>query len=81
MGSVDTLLAGMAHFFFMPGHSDSHVGHAAGHDLYPTRQDAGTEVLYCIEMFNNPKPRHNTSNGVSPVEFEKRQFQRLGSVW
>jgi hypothetical protein len=32
-------------------------------------------------MFYNPKRRHNTSGGVSPVEFEKRQSQRLGSVY
>lgn len=61
----------------MAGHSDSHDGHAAGHDLYPTRQDAGAEVYHGIEMVNNPKRRHNTSSGDSPVEFEKHQFQRL----
>ncbi|MDP1619980.1 MAG: IS3 family transposase, partial [Hylemonella sp.] len=38
------------------------------------------DVFNYIEMFYNPKRRHNTSGGVSPVEFEKRQSQRLGSV-
>ncbi len=28
-------------------------------------------VFNYIEMFDNPKRRHNTSRGVSPVEFEK----------
>jgi putative transposase len=48
--------------------------------IYPTRQDARADVFHYIEMFYNPKRRHNTSGGVSPVEFEKRQSQRLGSV-
>ncbi len=38
------------------------------------------KALGCPEVFYNPKRRHNTSGGVSPVEFEKRQFQQLGSV-
>ena len=49
--------------------------------IYPTRQDARADVFHYIEMFYNPKRRHNTSGGVSPVEFEKRQSQRLGSVY
>ena len=48
--------------------------------IYPTRQDARADVFHYIEMFYNPKRRHNTSGGVSPVEFKKRQFQRLVSV-
>ena len=48
--------------------------------IYLTRQDARADVFNYIEMFYNPKRRHNTSGGVSPVEFEKRQSQRLGSV-
>jgi putative transposase len=48
--------------------------------IYPTRQDARADVFNYIEMFYTPKRRHNTSGGVSPVEFEKRQSQRLGSV-
>jgi putative transposase len=48
--------------------------------IYPTRQDARADVFSYIEMFYNPKRRHNTSGGVSQVEFEKRQSQRVGSV-
>ena len=48
--------------------------------IYPTRQDARADVFNYIEMFYNPKRRHNTSGGVSPVEFEQRQSQQLGSV-
>ena len=47
---------------------------------YATRQDARADVFNYIEMFYNPKLRHNTAGGVSPVEFEKRYFQRLERV-
>ncbi len=49
--------------------------------IYPTRQEARADVFNYIEMFYNPKRRHNTSDSVSPVEFEKRQSQQLGSVY
>jgi len=48
--------------------------------IYLARQDARADVFNYIEMFYNPKRRHNTSGDISPVEFEKRHFQRLGSV-
>jgi putative transposase len=48
--------------------------------IYLTRQDARADVFNYIEMFYNPKRRHNTAGDISPVEFEKRYFQRLGSV-
>ena len=47
---------------------------------YATRQDARADVFNYIEMFYNATRRHNTAGGVSPVEFEKRYFQQLGSV-
>ncbi len=47
---------------------------------YSTRQDARADVFNCIEMFYNPKRRHNTCGAVSPIEFEKRHYQRLASV-
>jgi len=49
------------------------------HQIYPTRQNARADVFHYIEMFYNSKRRHNTSGGVSPVEFEKRKSPRLGS--
>jgi putative transposase len=48
--------------------------------IYPTRQIARADVFNYIEMFYNPKRRHNTAGHVSPVEFERRHSQRLGSV-
>ena len=35
------------------------------------------EVFNYIEMFHNPRRRHNTAGVLSPVEFERRHFQRL----
>ncbi|UUY07068.1 IS3 family transposase [Pseudomonas sp. J452] len=48
--------------------------------IYSTRQDARADVFDYIEMFYNPKRRHGFNNQLSPVEFEKRYFQRLESV-
>ena len=41
---------------------------------------ARADVFDYIEMFYNPKRRHGFNNQLSPVEFEKRYFQSLGSV-
>ncbi|MGL6079114.1 IS3 family transposase, partial [Methyloversatilis discipulorum] len=38
------------------------------------------DVFDYIEMFYNVKRRHGSSNELSPVEFEKQYFQRLGNV-
>jgi putative transposase len=48
--------------------------------IYPTRADARADVFDYIEMFHNVKRRHGSSNELSPVEFEKQYFQRLGNV-
>jgi putative transposase len=48
--------------------------------IYPTRQDARADVFNYIEMFYNPRRRHSTAGDLSPIEFEKRHSQRLGSV-
>ncbi len=37
-------------------------------------------VFNHIEMFYNPRRRHNTAGDLSPVEFKRRHFQRLQSV-
>ena len=47
---------------------------------YATRDDARADVFNYIEMFYNPKRRHGTAGNTSPVEFERRHFQRLKSV-
>ena len=48
--------------------------------IYPTRDDARADVFNYIEMFYNPKRRHGTAGDTSPVEFERRHFQRLNCV-
>ena len=39
---------------------------------YKTRDEARADVFDYIERFYNPRRRHLTFNGLSPVEFEKR---------
>jgi putative transposase len=40
--------------------------------IYLTREAARSDVFDYIEMFYNPKRRHGTIGGVSPVEFERQ---------
>ena len=40
--------------------------------IYLTRELARSDVFDYIEMFYNPKRRHGSSGGVSPVQFEQR---------
>jgi len=47
---------------------------------YPSRNQARADVFNYIEMLYKPKRRHNTAGDLSPVEFERRHFQRLNSV-
>ncbi|WP_159089919.1 IS3 family transposase, partial [Xanthomonas fragariae] len=44
--------------------------------IYPTKEAARAEVFDYIEMFYNPKRRHGSNGGLSPVEFERRYAQR-----
>ena len=48
--------------------------------VYPTRDNAKTEIFNFIEMFYNPVKRHSHTGGVSPVRFEEDYFSRLESV-
>jgi len=48
--------------------------------IYATRDDARQDVFDYIEMFYNPKRRHGFNEKLSPMEFERRHFERLGSV-
>jgi putative transposase len=47
---------------------------------YATRAEAREDVFDYIEMFYNPKRRHGFNEKLSPVNFEKRYFERLASV-
>ncbi|GHC16428.1 putative transposase [Aidingimonas halophila] len=48
--------------------------------IYSTRETARSDVFDYIEMFYNPRRRHGTSNGLSPVEYERRYTQSLTGV-
>ncbi|KXS31765.1 MAG: transposase [Candidatus Gallionella acididurans] len=48
--------------------------------IYIDREEARSDVFDYIEMFYNPKWRHGYNDRLSPIEFERRHFERLGSV-
>ena len=48
--------------------------------VYANREEAKRDVFDYIELFYNPKRRHGSSNGLSPVEYERQYFQRLAGV-
>mgnify|MGYP006336136923 CR=1 FL=1 len=43
--------------------------------IYLTRDAARSDVFDYIEMFYNPKRRHGSNGGISPVEFERQAGQ------
>lgn len=48
--------------------------------IYSTRDDARSDVVDYIEMFYNCKRRHGFNQQLSPVEYERRFTEQLGSV-
>jgi putative transposase len=48
--------------------------------IYATRDQAKSEIFNFIEMFYNPIKRHSHTGGISPAQYEKDYFSRLGSV-
>lgn len=48
--------------------------------VYSTRDDARSDIFDYIEMFYNNKRKHGSNDLLSPVEYEKRHQERLGSV-
>lgn len=40
--------------------------------IYSNHDEARADVFQYIEMFYNPKRRHSSNDGLSPVEFEKQ---------
>ncbi|WP_164745142.1 IS3 family transposase, partial [Stenotrophomonas indicatrix] len=43
--------------------------------IYPTRDEARSDVFNYIEMFYNPIRRHGFAGNLAPVEFERRYAQ------
>ena len=48
--------------------------------VYSTRDDARSDIFNDIKMFYNNKRKHGSNDLLSPVEYEKRHQERLGSV-
>lgn len=48
--------------------------------IYPDRQTARADIFNYIEMFYNRQRKHGYNDMLSPVEYEKRYFMKLGSV-
>jgi putative transposase len=48
--------------------------------IYKTRAIARADLFNYIELFYNVKRHHGNNNGLSPVEYEKRYFEKLESV-
>lgn len=48
--------------------------------IYANREEARRDVFDYIELFYNPKRRHGSSNGLSPIDYERQYSQRLTSV-
>ena len=49
--------------------------------IYTNREEARSDIFDYIEMFYNPKRRHSSAMQLSPVEYEKRYFLSLESVY
>lgn len=47
---------------------------------YATRAQARSAVFSYIEMFYNPIRRHSSADGLSPIEFERRNSARLAAI-
>jgi putative transposase len=48
--------------------------------IYSSRDGARADIFDYIEMFYNSRRRHGSNEKLSPVEYEKRHQERLGSV-
>ncbi len=48
--------------------------------IYPTRNEARADIFNYIEFFYNPKRRHGSNDGLSPIEYEKLYFEKLSGV-
>ena len=42
--------------------------------VYPTREEAKSEIFEYIEFFYNPKRRHGNNKNLSPIEFGKEYY-------
>jgi putative transposase len=47
---------------------------------YKDREEARRDIFHYIEMFYNPVRRHGYNDDLSPIEFERRHFNKAQSV-
>lgn len=48
--------------------------------IYKTRDEARADIFNYIELFYNPKRRHGTNGGMSPMAYEKQYLKELSTV-
>jgi putative transposase len=48
--------------------------------IYKTRNEARAEVFNSIELFYNRQRRHGNNDGISPIAYEQRYFEKLSAV-
>jgi putative transposase len=48
--------------------------------IYETRDEARSDIFDYIEMFNNSKRRHGSSEQMPLAEYEHRYYERLRSI-
>lgn len=48
--------------------------------IFKTRDEARAEIFNYIEFFYNPTRRHGNNDGLSPMEYEKRYYEKLSTV-
>jgi putative transposase len=48
--------------------------------IYKTRNEARADVFNYIEFFYNPNRRHGNNDGLSPIAYEQRYFEKLSAV-
>ena len=49
--------------------------------IYPTHNEARAEMFNYIEFFYNRNRHHGNNDGLSPVEYEQRHFEKLSAVY
>lgn len=48
--------------------------------IYKTRDEARADIFDYIELNYNSRRRHGSNNGLPPVEYEKRYYEKLSAV-
>lgn len=49
-------------------------------EMYKTRSEVRAEVVKYIEFFYNPNRGHGNNDGLSPVDYGQRYFEKLSAA-